>query len=700
MNKITDRVKLGTFGELLVQLSIWLHNGDAPISTAGRRCDTSVKPVYVRTGAGAFGCVYNGRAVPISQNFSIPNNERDFEEMCLELLRRHWNLPGLQLYGKRGERQSGVDILDLSGETPVAAQCKLKEQGKKLSAAEIQVEVEKAISFDPRLSKYAILTTGTVSTGSQKKVLEINQSHKSAGLFTVEVLNWEGLCALLRAYPEVRQRFYGDIDLDRAISIETQLLTIKKGVQFLISQRPDDNPDQVINVPAGDRKSLQDTLTIIISVYNESRTLRTLVKTLKAEGLIDRYRIILCDDGSTDTSFEVMQRCCSGLDTVTCIRNRFNTRKVGAILRMAEMVRTPFVFTLDADSVLYELQDGALDALIRKMSSDSYSVAYFRILPAASNWFERLQAFDYLIFTDSIRRVLGVPVCLVGQGALWKTDSLLSVLKDHSGEFDGDDLENTVIALAEKMGMYWDAKTIVVSSKPKRTVLGLLKQRALSWDFSLLRVLLLKPALGLGGESGAFYKNVLLMDLIGHPFRLLAIPVLLPMIFFSAFSGDSQFYGTITWELYRHSVRASFKYGSLAIGTIWIVSVINSFICVRGRILSTMKWAAFNAVYLASPFIFVMYYGLVRNTGVSIYDLLGSSVYWLETGLLLTYLWWVLVGFFLLMISSLQYGTKRELMWSVVLAPMYFFLLMSVCRTIGICKYLGTWMFRTSSRRD
>ena len=109
---------------------------------------------------------YNRRTVPISLRFPIPKNERDFEEMCLQLLRRHWQLPRLELYGKRGERQFGVDILDLSGETPVAAQCKLKEQGKRLTPAEIRAEVEKAMLFNPPLSKYAILTTGAVSTES------------------------------------------------------------------------------------------------------------------------------------------------------------------------------------------------------------------------------------------------------------------------------------------------------------------------------------------------------------------------------------------------------------------------------------------------------------------------------------------------------------------------------------------------------
>jgi hypothetical protein len=67
--------------------------------------------------------------MPIAQRFQIPANDDDFERMSLELLRRHWSRPGLEIFGKRGERQYGIDILDLSGETPVyAAQCKLKEE--------------------------------------------------------------------------------------------------------------------------------------------------------------------------------------------------------------------------------------------------------------------------------------------------------------------------------------------------------------------------------------------------------------------------------------------------------------------------------------------------------------------------------------------------------------------------------------------
>jgi hypothetical protein len=58
---------------------------------------------------------------PIPQRFAIPATDDAFEEMCLRLLRLYWSRPGLERFGKRGERQYGIDILDLSGSTPIYA---------------------------------------------------------------------------------------------------------------------------------------------------------------------------------------------------------------------------------------------------------------------------------------------------------------------------------------------------------------------------------------------------------------------------------------------------------------------------------------------------------------------------------------------------------------------------------------------------
>lgn len=132
--------------------------------------------------------------------------------MCLELLQRHWSRPGLAIFGKSGERQFGIDLLDVSGESQIyAAQCKLKEPHKSLSPADIQSEVDEALKFSPPLAKYAILTSAKISTTSQRKIQEINRLHRSLGRFEVELLSWEGLCELLQKYDDIRDRFYGAV---------------------------------------------------------------------------------------------------------------------------------------------------------------------------------------------------------------------------------------------------------------------------------------------------------------------------------------------------------------------------------------------------------------------------------------------------------------------------------------------------------
>jgi hypothetical protein len=48
-----------------------------------------------------------------------PPNEDAFEEFCLVLLKE--TRPRLERYGHRGERQHGVDLLDMSGDAVLYA---------------------------------------------------------------------------------------------------------------------------------------------------------------------------------------------------------------------------------------------------------------------------------------------------------------------------------------------------------------------------------------------------------------------------------------------------------------------------------------------------------------------------------------------------------------------------------------------------
>jgi tetratricopeptide (TPR) repeat protein len=147
--------------------------------------------------------------IPIPVLFPIPTDDDDFEDLCVDILRIYWNRPGLERYGTRGQRQNGVDILDLGGLTPLhAAQCKLREFGKTLSPTTIETEVNDALTFEFSIGKYGILTTAKVTTQAQRKVLEINRRHRELGLFEVELLPWGKLCRLIQTYHEVRKTYF------------------------------------------------------------------------------------------------------------------------------------------------------------------------------------------------------------------------------------------------------------------------------------------------------------------------------------------------------------------------------------------------------------------------------------------------------------------------------------------------------------
>ncbi len=138
-----------------------------------------------------------------------PANENDFERLCLALLRKHWNNPALQRYGRRGQGQNGVDIVDVSGTPkPRGAQCKAYDPLTAISSNEIAVEVEKAKGFTPPLGEYLILTTAKNSTEAQQTIIQINKVHRKKHLFKVTLKCWDEIEMMLEQYPDVADQIY------------------------------------------------------------------------------------------------------------------------------------------------------------------------------------------------------------------------------------------------------------------------------------------------------------------------------------------------------------------------------------------------------------------------------------------------------------------------------------------------------------
>lgn len=164
-----------------------------------------------------------------SQIVNPAESEVEFEKLCLAVLKRHWSRRGLERFAKKGEQQFGVDIFDTLGENPLyGAQCKLKEPWKSLDPAEIREEVEKAETFPSKLDHYAILTTGKISGAAQLAIQAINQEHKAAGLFTIELFTREKISELIRQYPEIEGEFYGGLRSEQVANVNSKLDYIAK----------------------------------------------------------------------------------------------------------------------------------------------------------------------------------------------------------------------------------------------------------------------------------------------------------------------------------------------------------------------------------------------------------------------------------------------------------------------------------------
>lgn len=142
-----------------------------------------------------------------------PENWQDFEALCCELWSHLWQDPNTQRNGRQGQPQAGVDIFGRphNGEEWFGVQCKLKDDLFKtpLTKTEIQSEVDKAKTFQPRLSEFVIATTAPKDVKIQQLVREITQVQLAAGSFPVHIWFWEDIRQKgLTKFPDILKKFY------------------------------------------------------------------------------------------------------------------------------------------------------------------------------------------------------------------------------------------------------------------------------------------------------------------------------------------------------------------------------------------------------------------------------------------------------------------------------------------------------------
>ncbi len=141
-----------------------------------------------------------------------PLYEQDFEDCNEVLWRCILDDPMASKYGRRGQRQHGVDIVGRRNRNPahlVGIQCKLKSDRHKLTEQEVHDEVSKALTFEPRLSEYVIVTTAPddakLQSLANKLSIEVSKSRPS--VLNIYIFGWDKLQREIQRYPKAHKVF-------------------------------------------------------------------------------------------------------------------------------------------------------------------------------------------------------------------------------------------------------------------------------------------------------------------------------------------------------------------------------------------------------------------------------------------------------------------------------------------------------------
>lgn len=142
-------------------------------------------------------------------NMPAPTDWKEFELMSRDALSIRWANPDLQMHGRQGQAQAGVDIYGHNSlGNFVGAQCKLSEQ---VEIATVQKEIENAETFTPALEEFWILVGGEIDAQLQKEARSISRDRISNKKFGVGVLFWPELYGELAKDPALLKKHYPSV---------------------------------------------------------------------------------------------------------------------------------------------------------------------------------------------------------------------------------------------------------------------------------------------------------------------------------------------------------------------------------------------------------------------------------------------------------------------------------------------------------
>lgn len=107
------------------------------------------------------------------------------------------------------------------------------------------------------------------------------------------------------------------------------------------------------------------TVSILMSVYNGAKTLRTAIDSILSQSYQD-FEFIICDDASSDESWQILRDCAEKDSRIRLIQNERNCGLGASLNRCLQVATGKFIARQDADDISEpDRLERTLDYLIR-----------------------------------------------------------------------------------------------------------------------------------------------------------------------------------------------------------------------------------------------------------------------------------------------------------------------------------------------
>ncbi len=220
---------------------------------------------------------------------------------------------------------------------------------------------------------------------------------------------------------------------------------------------------------------------IIASLHDEADTLDRFMQVMQPF----KDCVWLIDDASGDDTLLRLRR-----EGWNCMAGGINRKKPGALAHLLKTLPSEVqtVVVMDPDcrwACAPGTERATLTAVISDLQRSGAAALTPRVLAPRSRWLVECQALEYELSCGLGRKSLGNHCCNSGV-SIYRRQALQNALSRHSLSVYAEDLENSLLLLADGERIYYDDRWVVVTV-PKSSLRSLFSQRV-GWSFGCIKV--------------------------------------------------------------------------------------------------------------------------------------------------------------------------------------------------------------------